>query len=481
MTAEGFDITLPNMLADCTWCPPPGGQLIDSNRREQHAIQEMPITPRKVLRPERLLVAQDAERAADLPKCPTEEVYSEKEKNLLQVDENDVALRASASKDVPSETGPELLSPEGVIAISVVVRPSKKSLSSPPKTWRERVQQRLLQFAQPGEPKITLPFRWYRWYSQAACATLLAIGFAFIGGFLLLQTQDAFEVTVTYRAGDAFQNFTIDEDISGDVQVSYILEGVNMNRKEFIESKDSRVATPLFNRLTCIRSDTPEWTTFRRDGDVNFLKRIAGSGSADLLPCGLVSLSMFTDSFSFDYLTPSAWQRIEVDETDIALPGDSQTYAKRISPGADSSSPLLIKGMPSWISPGSFFEHWKVWQRTPISPSVRHLWAVIRGGLKKGTYRVVFTENSPIWQSWGVNDKLLVLSKSTMFGNKGALRFLGRLCLAIAVAEAIMMIIFLVLPFLACLERPQTFTPLAITEGVSATRGEGSLPTTSTM
>ncbi|CAE8634008.1 unnamed protein product, partial [Polarella glacialis] len=291
-----------------------------------------------------------------------------------------------------------------------------------------------------NDPVLKLPFYWYRPRCQLGCAVLVGAMCAIAGVLLLVQSGQMQEVTILYKAGESSKEFTIDKEFSDDVYLYYELPGLNLNRKDFVESKDKNVATTVVSPVTCLDSDSRSWANWRRAGDTAFLARIAAVAGTGLAPCGLVGISMFTDEFTFDKKTPSStWGRVEADETEVALPGDATAYSKKVQA---KGGKLVINGQESWISTGSFYEHWKVWYRTPASSTVRNLWAVVKGGLKTGTYRVNFVENSPIWETWGVPEKRLVIAGKHALGSQGAMRALGGTCLAVAGLELLAFLVF---------------------------------------
>lgn len=240
---------------------------------------------------------------------------------------------------------------------------------------------------------------------------------------------------MSYSSRDSRKYFTIEQDITTDVLVYYELPQVNLNRKDFIESKDSRCYTTLFNKVVCGRADSRDWVKRWRGSDSDFLKRIDAVPGDDIVPCGSVALSMFTDEYAFFEVNGpdhSTWPKLQVDESLIALPGDEQAFTQKI---IESGSTLTIAGLTSWIPPGHFFEHWKVWYRTPAAPHVRNLWAVIKGGLHRGDYAVDLVVNSPVWEEWGVPEKRIIVAQQDPYGNSGALRFLGGICIAAGLFE----------------------------------------------
>lgn len=273
------------------------------------------------------------------------------------------------------------------------------------------------------------------------------------GAGLLYRASKIYEVIVPYKSSDTQLLFTVEKDIGPTALVYYELPGVNMNRKDFIESKDSRAYTTLLNKVVCLRSEDRDSALSRRGNfDADFKKRINAVSGSDFAPCGLVALSMFTDNFTFYSVSSSdpgnlsLWEQLIADESDIALPADAKAFDKKIS---NSGGTLMVGSIPSWISPGVFYEHWKVWYRTPPAPHVRNLWAVIKGGLPRGQYAVEFELNSPIWEEWGVPVKNIVIAAPDTLGNRGAMSILGGICIGVGTLEFIASLLF---AGLACFE-----------------------------
>jgi len=158
---------------------------------------------------------------------------------------------------------------------------------------------------------------------------------------------------------------------------------------------------------------------------------------------------MFTDTYE---LRTASGQEVEFDESDIAIKDDQDIYEQAVDDSGDGSNqPFTIDGKRSWIEKGNFYEHFKVWMRSPCAPRARHLWARIRGGLDAGTYTLTFTQNSAIWTStsdWRVDTKRVIFSTSKTFGSKGAHVFLGVVSIIIAVVEALVAVFFIVSYFM---------------------------------
>lgn len=334
------------------------------------------------------------------------------------------------------------------------------------------------QVSQTGEPKLKLPLWFYRSCCQLTCASVMVFFLVGLGAYLLSEGLPLQEIIVSYRAHDVNKTFNIGRDIDGDVFVYYELPSVYMNSRSFVESKDSRVVSTLFSKVTCKNSDTLQSLQMVRGEDDHFLNRT--SHLPGLVPCGLIALSMFTDEFIFAHSSSTGHQRLSnfssdvgselrLEQFDLALPADEIMYQQKFQ---EKNGQLEVAGITSWLSPGPFFEHWKVWSRTPASPQVRNLWAVIRGGLAAGEYQVTVTQNSPIWESWGVPEKRIILSPQHRFGSKGAMKFLGGLCIAMGILEACFLATFVAARFLkspsgsymSCNER----SPLVTTWGKSS-------------
>lgn len=295
---------------------------------------------------------------------------------------------------------------------------------------------------------ILLPLKWYKGVSQSICAGVLG-GFLLCAGAYLHRTARFMqEIVVPYTFSDGAEKlFRVEDDISEDVLVYYELPHVMMNHKTFVESKDKRTMYTALSSASCQRADSLTWLDWRREADVNFtarMRQVAGSG---IQPCGLVAFSFFTDEFELYHSRPAtsghsvSWEPTQIDSSDLAVPADADAYKGKIS--VDSSGRLEIDGAKSWLTE-SDYERWKVWARTPVAPHVRNLYGVIRGGLKKGEYKLKFLENSAIWEEWGVKEKRVILSEKHMFGNKGCFLVMSAFCVTLGCLESLAFFVFLV-------------------------------------
>lgn len=304
------------------------------------------------------------------------------------------------------------------------------------------VKRYVLAFVEQGENESTRTIRAYRSFCQLACGATVFMLSLILGAFFLAGSRPK-EVMVTYGTSDTEKVFTIDQALEGDVLVYYELPDLRGTHKSFVEGKDKNAINTFMGSITCEAAETLTQARFRRGSDESFMSRIEAVTSKNLVPCGLVSLSMFADNYNFEKFNDTGWERLEADETDIALPADETAYAKITAP-AEGSEQMRIGEKESWLTQGSFYEHWKVWYRTPPSPTVRNLWAVIKGGLPEGEYKVNFIENSPSWEDWGVSKRLLFTEKSS-FGSAGAMEALGGFCIALMAVEVFALLAALVL------------------------------------
>lgn len=307
--------------------------------------------------------------------------------------------------------------------------------------------------SQQPDAKVFLPF----WFYTYCCQMALTISFMLFGfiasSILLVQSGSLQEVTIPYTADLLEKEFSLDVDLEGDVFLYYDLN-FWANHRSYVESKDSRVIYSFLSVSVCTNADTREWARFRRGNDTRFIQMIEDAPGDALVPCGLISMSLFTDNFTFHRSTSDGWERIATDSSDITLPYDDEAFGKLKRPETGESRLYIEKSgqrIETWLTE-DVLPFWQVWHRTPVSPHVRNLWAVIKGGLKRGTYKVTFLENSGIWHEWDVDQKYLILaSRNSWLGNKGAVTAAGGLCLLLGILEAFALATMLIVPRLRCL------------------------------
>lgn len=299
---------------------------------------------------------------------------------------------------------------------------------------------------------------------SACCAGSCCVVLLLIGLLALMTAGSIKEVVVSYKYPDTFKEFVVEEDMDGDVNMWYDMKGVILNQKRYIENTDSDVIKlmPMGGKKKCKDSGTKSDAQWRRIDREASIRAAAGDTKTDtwstlvqsqasFKPCGLQSIAMFTDNYSLekkDATVASGWVSQALDESDISLKEDDDFFNKRIK---QENGVLMIEGEQSWIQAGNFYNHFKVWMRSPASTHVRHLWAVKKDGLKKGTYKLNFLENSAIWtapkdkKGWGVDEKRVIFSTQKSLGSKGACVVLSIICFVVAFIEAVVMVFFLVL------------------------------------
>lgn len=287
----------------------------------------------------------------------------------------------------------------------------------------------------------------YRRSVQGAVACILAIVFGVLGALLLNAESDMFEKRIEYSTGDTSVAFSIEERVEGPIFLSYELLGFYANQKRFVESKDDFLVGSLINRQTCEGAQDLDDVRWRRCDRRNcsldsIYSRVERAGA--FRPCGLVALSMFTDRYQLVNLDDGS--NVSLDQRDISLPLDDEIFKDKILAAEHQTNDFTVEGVPSWLERGDFFEHFKVWYRTPASPVVRNLWAKIDGPLKRGRYVLHFVENSPVWtDEWlDMTDpkKAVLLSQAHVLGSRGACKFLGVISTVFCCAQVAMAFFF---------------------------------------
>lgn len=304
------------------------------------------------------------------------------------------------------------------------------------------------------EQKPTPTFVMYRSrrpICQVVCGAFTSLVFGCIGIVLTATSSTVYEAKASYDVADSSLKIQIAQDIPTRAYFSYMIAGVSMNMRTYVDGSDPNVASYVVSRPSCGNAASLSDATWRRGKwDPDFAQAL--SGQSAFTPCGLVSLSVFTDTY---VLTDSTGTRISMDETLAPSTWDVQMAMNKVkhSTAGDGTTIYTINGQTSWLNQ-SLLPHWQVWIRPPASPTVRNLWAVMDGTLKAGAYYVTIGKNSPIWKTnWGAQ-KVIIISGCNMFGNAQSMSIVGGFCLFIAIIEVCVTATIAVLAFVQP-KRPQ--------------------------
>eukprot|EP00929_Paragymnodinium_shiwhaense_P077581 TRINITY_DN39964_c0_g1_i1.p1 TRINITY_DN39964_c0_g1~~TRINITY_DN39964_c0_g1_i1.p1 ORF type:complete len:417 (-),score=45.15 TRINITY_DN39964_c0_g1_i1:145-1395(-) len=297
---------------------------------------------------------------------------------------------------------------------------------------------------QQDESNFTVPLWLYDKPAQKVFAICSMVSFAILGVVFMHSAVARLDQRISYTFRDTHKRFTLDADVDGPLQVSYVLSPFYANYRDYVESKSMFVWTSMLQIMgyNCERAEDWHDVAWRRANDPDFLSLL--DNRSFFQPCGLAALSMFMDEF--ELYSVDEKKVIDLQQTDIALPADATIYEDKFKVSEDG---LLLVNAPgydfdgelSWLRPGPLFEHFKVWYRQPASPSVHQLWATIPDGLSRGTYEMRFSKNDAVWeQQWGVTSKQVVVSQTSSFGDAGAARVLGAVSFAICAMQVIYLI-----------------------------------------
>jgi len=277
----------------------------------------------------------------------------------------------------------------------------------------------------------------------------IAIGVAFIptGVSLIRTSNNVYESTITYDQDGSTNScaittanegksctleFTLDEDVHGDLYVYYELENYYQNHRRYVSS---RYASQLEGGYIAASELS------------SYCDPMTKNGSLTLNPCGLIANSYFTDIISCSthtmdesdiawssdddkFVQPQGFEYSEIEDTSTDtcstynLPTDCKTYC---SGGTcyfyyypnDDTTQYLYESYPSQITPieGVTNEHFKVWMRTAALSEFRKLYGVIDGSFSKGEI-ISFTVNANYEVQSFSGKKTLVISTVGEFGGR---------------------------------------------------------------
>eukprot|EP00929_Paragymnodinium_shiwhaense_P122763 TRINITY_DN95804_c0_g1_i1.p1 TRINITY_DN95804_c0_g1~~TRINITY_DN95804_c0_g1_i1.p1 ORF type:complete len:287 (+),score=64.92 TRINITY_DN95804_c0_g1_i1:475-1335(+) len=265
----------------------------------------------------------------------------------------------------------------------------------------------------------------------------------------LLLAAGVKEVRVGYGQADAVKSFKLLENMEGPVLMSYSIPFYMGNYRSMIDSKDTAVWSSMISGYNCEKAETAEDVKWRRPDDEHFQALLGNQSS--FRPCGLSALTMFTDDY--ELYDVSRQKVVELNEDNIALAADEALYDNIVP--AESGGLKVVDEKegtetPSWLLPGRFLEHFKVWYRSSAAPTVRNLWATIPGGLQAGDYELRLLVNSPVWtKEYQVSEKEIVLTEEDILGSPAASTLVGVFCLLICVGNLGAMLALIMAPGLS--------------------------------
>jgi len=298
---------------------------------------------------------------------------------------------------------------------------------------------------QQPDPKSKVPYLYFHRKAQLVCTCSCAVLAIIMAAAALMAASGAKEKIIKYSANTPMPiTFTLDEEYSGDVVVWYELPEMFVNQKRFIENKENEIWGNLMQTYKCDDAENVDDFAFRRGGDAAFMSGViaaAAAGGGKVHPCGLVSLSMFTDTYELSAVVDGTPEAVVLDETDISSESEDFFYEDRLIETGQTfpgTYHIVNEAKSSWLRTPADVEHFKVWTRTPPSPRVRQLWATIPAGLQAGEYQLTVTNNSPIFtEVWKVSEKRFIVAQPGTLGSSGAGMVFGILCAIFAVVEVV--------------------------------------------
>jgi len=322
--------------------------------------------------------------------------------------------------------------------------------------------QRILQ-QERSSSNFTLWF--YRKSTQWKMAGFCMLLFLGLGGFLILSASQAFEIVISYGSRDRLRRFVVERDIPAPLHVSFVLPGLKANYKAFVSSKDPDIFSSTWSKTSCDDvEDLNEFVVRRGITDPEFQSLVTAPRDQKFRPCGLQSLTLFTDRFELyqcgtgsvspvssdaDCIADVA-RRVALNETDLTTKADASMFDKRFRMADNGSVKIVDResgaDIDSWLIQGPMLEHFKVWSRTPASPHIRNLWAWGADTLLAGEYVLAITHNSAVWESWGIEEKQVLISNSHVLGSQGACITLAVFCMIVALVELFMFAALFVVP-----------------------------------
>jgi hypothetical protein len=204
------------------------------------------------------------------------------------------------------------------------------------------------------------------------------------------------------------------------VFVYYEIHNFYQNHRRYIKSRSTSQLAGSNLTPTQLTSDCDPAVTNSAAGKTVSMGGSLLNPNESAYPCGLIAISVFNDTFSFDNSSAKGYF---INETGIAWPSDLTKF---------NNGPGNYSGY-QWTDVTN--EHFIVWMRTAGLPNFRKLWGRIDTTIPAGTYSINITNNYPVSTFSGA--KYFVLSTTGPFGGKNlfleiAYFVVGGVCLLVA-------------------------------------------------
>jgi hypothetical protein len=259
--------------------------------------------------------------------------------------------------------------------------------------------------------------------------TFLVIGAVFVGiGVpLILASKSVVEVEVRYDeqcVEDGNTTITIPVDVTKKMDepvfVYYKLTNFFQNHRRYVRSVDWQ---QLDGHVIKSYSGLVECDPVKSVNDSH-------DPNAFYVPCGLIAISTFNDTFSLD---DGSGTPITIEDKDIAWSSDKDHKFKNPPgfPNITGTPSISLDLFPDFIEDERFI----VWMRVAALPTFRKLYGKITTDLQKGTYLLNVDCRYPVKSFDG--KKYFVLSTASWAGGKNpflgiAYIIVGSVCLALS-------------------------------------------------